>query len=106
MKLRIFLVDDHPIVRHGLKALINPEKDMEVIGESGDANSALLLVQNDCPDMIIVDIQLGKTNGIELIKNVRSMFKNLIILVISLHDDVIFVERALQAGASGYILKS
>ncbi len=99
------LVDDHPIVRHGLRQLIDQEDDMEVGAEAGDADSALREVELHQPDILIVDIHLGGTNGIDLIKNIRARIGNIPILVISLHEESLFAERALKAGANGYIMK-
>lgn len=99
------LVDDHPIVRHGLRQLIDQEDDMEVGAEAGDADSALREVELHQPDILVVDIHLGGTNGIDLIKNIRARIGNIPILVISLHEESLFAERALKAGANGYIMK-
>ena len=105
MKKKVMLVDDHPIVRHGLKQLIDQEDDLVVVAEAGDADTALGEVNSKEPDVIIVDIHLGGTNGIDLIKNVRTQIGDLPILVISLHEESLFAERALKAGANGYIMK-
>jgi DNA-binding NarL/FixJ family response regulator len=105
MKKKVLLVDDHPIVRHGLKQLIDQEDDLVVCSEAGDAESALSEVEIQKPDVLIVDIHLGGTNGIDLIKNIRTIIGDLPILVISLHEESLFAERALKAGANGYIMK-
>lgn len=105
MKKKVLLVDDHPIVRHGLKQLIDQEDDLVVCSEAGDAESALSEVEIHKPDVLIVDIHLGGTNGIDLIKNIRTIIGDLPILVISLHEESLFAERALKAGANGYIMK-
>lgn len=105
MKKKVMLVDDHPIVRHGLKQLIDQEDDLVVCAEAGDADLAMTEIVTLKPDVVIVDIHLGGTNGIDLIKNIRSIIGEMPILVISLHEESLFAERALKAGANGYIMK-
>jgi len=105
MKNKILIVDDHPIVRHGLKQLIDQEEDLIVCAEADNTASALRMIASESPDIAIVDIHLGESNGIELIKLIRSQFGELPILVISLHEESHFAERALKAGAMGYIMK-
>ena len=102
---RILVVDDHPIFRHGLAQLINQEDDLEVCGEAEDYHGALRAVVDLEPDMVIVDITLRGASGIELIKEVHRQRKNLPMLVISMHDETLYAERALRAGAKGYIMK-
>lgn len=102
---RILLVDDHPIVREGLTELINRADDLTVCGEAGDAPMAIRSIGKLRPDMVMVDISLGSINGLELIKNIRAISSDLPILVLSMHDEVIFAERALKAGARGYVMK-
>jgi DNA-binding NarL/FixJ family response regulator len=104
-KYRIFIVDDHPIVRKGLSQLINQEADLVVCGEAPDAQSALELLKKLKPDLAIVDISLQGVDGIELIKNIRARYGNLPVLVVSMHDESLFAERALRVGARGYIMK-
>ncbi len=105
MRKKVLLVDDHPIVRHGLKQLIDQEDDLIVCDEAGDTHTAFEKVNSLKPDVVIVDIHLGGTNGIDLIKNIRAQVGNLPVLVISLHEESLFAERALKAGANGYIMK-
>ncbi|MBN2327354.1 MAG: response regulator transcription factor [Candidatus Omnitrophica bacterium] len=105
MKKKVLLVDDHPIVRHGMKQLIDQEDDLCVCSEADDANSAITEIQTHKPDIIIIDIHLGGTNGIDLIKNIRATMNKVPILVISLHEETLYAERALKAGANGYIMK-
>jgi DNA-binding NarL/FixJ family response regulator len=105
MRKKVLLVDDHPIVRHGLKQLIDQEDDLIVCAEAGDTHTAFEKVNSHKPDVVIVDIHLGGTNGIDLIKNIRSQIGDLPVLVISLHEESLFAERALKAGANGYIMK-
>lgn len=104
-KRKIFIVDDHPIMRQGLAQLINHESDLEVVGEASDAASGLSGVLTTNPDVVIVDISLPGKNGLELIKDIRSHLKSVSLLVHSMHDETLYVERVLRAGAQGYIMK-
>jgi len=102
---KILIVDDHPIVRKGLTQLINQETNLTVCGEAEDAPKALEAITNLKPDLVIVDISLKGIDGIELIKKIKMRYSNLTVLVISMHDESFFAERALRAGARGYIMK-
>lgn len=102
---RIFLVDDHPLVRMGVTKLINQERDLEVVGEAGDITAAMAAVAAGGIDLMIADISLGQESGFDLIARVVSMCPDLPILVISMHEEAIFAERAIRAGARGYIMK-
>jgi DNA-binding NarL/FixJ family response regulator len=104
-KKRILIVDDHPILRKGLSMLINQEADLVVDGEAEDARRAMEMIDSMKPDMIIVDISLPGIDGIELLKMVRLRYPELPALVVSMHDEALFAERALRAGARGYIMK-
>ena len=104
-KYRIMLVDDHPVTRQGVAALINRESDLCICGEADSAPVGLSLIQKLKPDLIIIDIMLKTTSGIELIKNARVFDPALRILVMSMHDESLYAERALRAGAMGYIMK-
>ncbi len=104
-KQRVYLVDDHPIVRDGLAMLINREKDLMVCGESGDVSHALQAVKETKPDILIVDLTLEHGSGIRLIENIMYSHKNLPILVLSMHDESVFAKRCIKAGARGYIMK-
>lgn len=104
-KSRVFVVDDHPIVREGLTLLINRESDLVVCGEAEEAHSALDAVVRTRADVVIVDISLSGPDGLDLIKTIRTTAPTLPILVLSMHDEMIYAERALRAGASGYIMK-
>lgn len=104
-KHRILIVDDHPIFRHGLAQLINQEKDLYVCGEAEDYHGAIKAVQDLKPAMIIVDITLKDMSGIDLIKEIRKTHKGVTMLVISMHDESLYAERAFRAGAKGYIMK-
>ena len=104
-KKRVFVVDDHPIVRQGLALLINREADLIVCGEAEDARTALRLVTNTKPDIVIVDISLNGPDGLDLLKEIRLNNVALPVLILSMHDESIYAERALRAGAQGYIMK-
>jgi DNA-binding NarL/FixJ family response regulator len=104
-KSKILLVDDHPIVREGLTQLIRGEADMTVCGEAASAEQALDAVTRLNPDLAIVDITLVGANGIELIKNLKAVRPLIPVLVLSMHEESHYAERALRAGASGYVMK-
>jgi DNA-binding NarL/FixJ family response regulator len=104
-KFRILIVDDHPILRQGIGQLINAEPDLMVCGEAEDAHQALSAVGVTKCDIAIVDISLKGTSGIELLKNLKVHYPKLQVLILSMHDETIYAQRALRAGASGYIMK-
>ena len=104
-KSRILVVDDHPIVRQGLALLINQEADLVVCGEAEEATGAMHVLASSRPDILIVDISLNGPDGIDLLKNIRSIHPTLPVLILSMHDESIYAERALRAGANGYIMK-
>lgn len=102
---KIVLVDDHPIVRQGLVNLINQEPDLEVCGEADDAYQAIKVIADRNPDLAIIDISLEEVSGIELIKDIKVRYPSLITLALSMHDEFLYAERALRAGAKGYVMK-
>ena len=102
---RIFIVDDHALVRCGLAELISHETDMAVCGEAEDGGEAMRQMERLTPDLVVVDISLKSSNGIDLIKRIKARHPDVKILVSSMHDESLFAERALQAGASGYVNK-
>jgi DNA-binding NarL/FixJ family response regulator len=104
-KERVVIVDDHPLFRERLSELINHELDMEVCGEAEGAQQAIDLIRNTSPDLAIVDITLQGTSGLELIKSIKALSIGVPVLVLSMHDESLYAERALHAGASGYITK-
>jgi len=104
-KSRVFVVDDHPIVRQGLALLVNREPDLTVCGEAEDAMTAMQSVIASKPDILVLDISLHGPDGLELLKNIRIRHPGLPVLVLSMHDETIYAERALRAGARGYIMK-
>ncbi len=105
MRRGIFIVEDHEIFRMGLKELIDREEDLVVCGEADNASDALRLIREARPAMAVIDISLKDSNGIMLIKDVNKCMKGLPMLVLSLFDEAIYAERALAAGARGYIMK-
>jgi DNA-binding NarL/FixJ family response regulator len=104
-KYRVLVVDDHPIVRQGLALLIDQEPDLMVCGEAEEAQSALAAMAATRPDVLLLDVSLPGPDGIELLKTIRSTDPTLPVLVLSMHDESIYAERALRAGANGYIMK-
>ena len=104
-KFKVLVVDDHPIVRHGLGELIARQPDLEVCGEAVDITGALREAEVNRPDAAIVDISLGGENGIELIEQLKALYPDVKVLVSSMHDEKTYAGRALRAGAFGYINK-
>ena len=104
-KHKVLIVDDHPIVRHGLGELIARQPDLEMCGEAADASEALRHVETTRPDVAVIDISLNGENGIELIGQLKALYPEVKILVSSMHDEKTFAGRALRAGALGYINK-
>src|SRR5689334_19150682 len=100
-KLRILLVDDHPMVRERLAEVIAREADLIVCGEAEDRGGALIAIASTRPHLIIVDLTLKRSHGMELIKDVRIQHKDLRILVVSMHDELLHAERVIRAGAHG-----
>jgi len=104
-KKRVFLVDDHPLVREWLTNLINQQPDLSVCGESENAPQALQAISASKPDIAIVDLSLKDSSGIELIKALKEAQPGVAVLVLSMHDETHYAERALRAGAKGYVMK-
>jgi len=104
-KKKVFIVDDHAILREGLSRLINSEEDLTVCGEADNASYALQAVASTKPDIVLVDITLGDGSGIRLIENLSYSHAGLPALVLSMHDESAYAERCLKAGARGYIMK-
>jgi DNA-binding NarL/FixJ family response regulator len=103
---RVVVVDDHPLFRERLCQLVNDEPDMEVCGEAEGAEQALTLIRSARPDLAVVDIALKSSSGLELIRSFKAFSITLPVLVLSMHEDSVYADRALLAGASGYITKS
>ncbi len=104
-KAKVLLVDDHPIVRQGLAELIGQEADLSVCGEAQNASEALQAIAVSKPDIALVDVSLQDTGGIELIKMIKAGYAHVPVLVLSMHDETLYAERALRAGARGYVMK-
>lgn len=104
-KVKIVLVDDHPVVRQGVAMLVTQEPDMVVCGEARSAAEALEAIERSQPDVAIVDLALKASSGLELIKDIRIRYPKLLVLVLSMRDESFYAERALRAGARGYIAK-
>ena len=104
-KSKVFLVDDHPIVRQGLALLINREPDMVICGEADSAPAALQSIPAASPDVVVVDISLDGPDGLDLLKSIRLKDPLLPVLILSMHDESSYAERSLRAGANGYIMK-
>jgi DNA-binding NarL/FixJ family response regulator len=102
---RIFLVDDHPLVREGLTNLINAQSDLIVCGEAEDWAGAMTGIAKARPDVALIDISLKNESGLELVKNLDSQFPLVALIVLSMHDEALYAERALRAGARGYVMK-
>jgi len=104
-RIRVAIVEDHTLMREGLAQLVNSQPDMTVIVEAGDAASGLSGILQAQPDLALVDITLPGRNGLELVKDVVAQMPKLPILVVSMHDETLYAERALKAGAKGYLMK-
>src|SRR5271163_4113255 len=104
-KKTVFIVDDHPLLRQGLALLINREQDLTVCGEAEEAHTAMREIAAKNPDILIADISLNGPDGLDLLKNLRTLYPNLPVLILSMHDESIYAERALRARANGYIMK-
>jgi DNA-binding NarL/FixJ family response regulator len=102
---RVLIVDDHPLVRKGLHDLLSEEPGFRPCGEAADAETTLALVEVDPPDIVLLDLSLEGSSGLELIKQLQARFPEVQVLVFSMHDEMLYAERSLQAGASGYVEK-
>ncbi|RYD24346.1 MAG: response regulator transcription factor [Verrucomicrobiaceae bacterium] len=101
----ILIVDDHPIMRLGLAQLISTEKDLEVCGQAGNVEEAVAMIANGQPDLLITDLALPDKHGLEFVKDLQVSHPHCAILVLSMHDESLYAERALRAGARGYLMK-
>ena len=104
-KSRVFIVDDHPLVREGLTNLINGQNDLIVCGEAKDSAQAIDGIPKAQPDVALIDISLTNESGLELLKNLGRQFPQVALIVLSMHDEALYAERALRAGARGYVMK-
>lgn len=105
MRSAIYVVDDHPVVRRGFRSLVDRQSDMEICGEASSANEALEEMPNAGADLVLVDVAMEGMSGIELIKHLRQREIDVPILVVSMHDEALYADRALQAGARGFVMK-
>ena len=104
-KLRIFLVDDHAVVREGLKRLIGSQPDIEVVGEAGDGAEALARIKELCPDVVMMDVSMPGLGGVEATRQLKAICPSMKILALTVHEDDAYTREFLKAGASGYLLK-
>jgi DNA-binding NarL/FixJ family response regulator len=104
-KSRVFIVDDHPLVREGLTNLINGQDDLVVCGEANDSAETINGISKTRPDVALIDISLKNESGLELVKALASRFPHVALIVLSMHDEALYAERALRAGARGYVMK-
>ena len=102
---RVLIVDDHPVFRAGLAALVNLETDLTICGEADDAAQGMTAIERLKPDLVLMDMSLPDKSGLELLKDVRAMHPGLPVLIISMHDEAHYAERVLRAGGRGYIMK-
>jgi DNA-binding NarL/FixJ family response regulator len=105
IKKKFIVVDDHPLYRTGISALVKQELDFDCVGEAATIQEALEIVEKNRPDFAILDISLRQQNGLSLVSTLKSMYSDLLMLVVSMHDETIYGERAIKAGARGYIMK-
>jgi DNA-binding NarL/FixJ family response regulator len=104
-KSRVFIVDDHPLVREGLANLINGQDDLIVCGDAEDSSQAIIGIVKAQPDVALIDISLKNESGLELVKKLKRQFPLVGLIVFSMHDETLYAERALRAGARGYVMK-
>ncbi len=104
-KTQILIVDDHPVVRDGLTSIINHEQDMNICGGAEDAHTALKAIAELEPDVVITDISLKSSDGIELTRSIKAAYPKLSVIILSVHDESVYAERALFAGAKAYLMK-
>ncbi len=102
---KLLLIDDHPIMRHGLAQLVATEDDLEVCAQAGSARDGLAALQQHQPDLVVIDLTLPDRNGLELLKDIHALHPGVRCLVLSMHDESMYAERALRAGARGYLMK-
>jgi DNA-binding NarL/FixJ family response regulator len=105
-RTRVLLVDDHPLLRQGMAAIINEEPDLVVCGEADGVRSAIAVANESRPDVALIDLSIRDGDGLELLRELRNRFPDLRMLVLSMYDETVYAERALRAGARGYIMKA
>lgn len=102
---RVFLVDDHPVIRQGLRQLFEEAEGFSVVGEAKNGNEALSQIEELSPDLALVDVTLGQMGGVELVRHLSSQHPGIQVLIFSAYDDAYYVRETLKAGAEGYVLK-
>jgi DNA-binding NarL/FixJ family response regulator len=105
-KQRVFLVDDHPVVRDGLRSVIEQQSDLLVCGEAAEAPEALARIPSASPDVVLVDLSLAHSSGLDLLKDLVIQYPSVLVIVLSMHDEMIYADRVLRAGARGYLMKA
>ena len=105
MPTRILIVDDHPVMRRGLVYALEDDPDLEVVGQTADAEAAVARLDELAPDLAVVDVSLPGMNGLELVKQFAHLRPGLLVLIVARHDEALYAERALRAGARGYVSK-
>ncbi len=105
-RINVLIVDDHPLVRQGLEVLINQQDDMVVCGQAGDLREAMSAIQSSRPHLAVVDLALNNESGLNLIADIKKLHPDVLTLALSMHDENLYAERALRAGARGYVMKS
>ncbi len=103
--IKVIVADDHKMIRDGIKSLLKEEPDIQVIGEASNGREVLLLLEEEPVDLILMDIDMGKYNGIETTQQVAKLYPDVKVLIISMHNDSSYITKALEAGAKGYLLK-
>jgi len=106
LRKRVLLVDDHAVVRYGIAQIVNQQSDLVVCGEEEDASNALSAISRVKPDLVIADISLKDSSGLELMRNIKAQYSGMPVLVVSAHDESIYAEIAFRAGALGYLMKA
>ena len=102
---KIFVVDDHPLVRQGLAQFINQEEDLEICGEASNGYEALEAIGETNPDLVIADLEMEGLNGLELTQQIKDQYPNLRVMMLSMHDEDLYAARAIRGGAFGYVMK-
>ncbi len=106
IKQKFIVVDDHPVYRHGVASLVQQELHLEPVGETGDISEALELLKKEKPNLAIIDISLQGQNGLDLVKTIKTSYPKTYVLVVSMHEESLYGERAIKAGAKGYVMKN
>ena len=106
MKYKLFIVEDHPVVRAAYHRMLNRESDLEIVGETDNGSDALDMIASVRPDLVLIDISLPGMSGITLITHLRSLYPDMPMMIISGHEEALYAKHALQAGAKGYLVKT